>query len=131
MRRPYFHSNIVFARRGFELLFTGRISTFVDSGERAQPLYLLVTSLVYVGVVGSTGLILSKLFHNVNFVFLEFRNRTRCVLIATDVAARGLGMLFYIISSIEQVHFIVISLSQFIFFFYYCLQVRLRPEACL
>jgi hypothetical protein len=40
-------------------------------------------------------------------LFLEFRQRSRVVLIATDVAARGLGMLFSLICSINQVHLLL------------------------
>jgi ATP-dependent RNA helicase DDX5/DBP2 len=39
---------------------------------------------------------------NLLFFSLEFRNRSRVILIATDVAARGLGMLFALISPIKQ-----------------------------
>jgi hypothetical protein len=54
----------------------------------------------------------SKSLHKISHSFLlaEFRNRSRVILIATDVAARGLGRLFSLISIMKQVQF-TISIS--------------------
>lgn len=77
-----------------------------------------------------------QLITSFSFSLLEFRSRSRVVLIATDVAARGLGMLLERFLSSLRLHFrrlkhsfcIYFELVRRFYFSLFLLQVRLRPQ---